>query len=53
MTTLQLLLWQPEKMKDGLTDNFLWIYKDQFNKFIGNQYGTYGRKFIKTTQKDT
>ena len=53
MKTLQLLLWQPEKKKDGLNDNFLWIYRDQYNRFIGNQYGTYGRKFIKTTQKDT
>ena len=53
MTTLQLLLWQPEKMKDGLTDSFLWTEKDQYNRFIGNQYGTYSRKFIKTTQKDT
>ena len=52
MKTLQLLLWQPEKMKDGLNDNFLWIYRDQYNRFIGNQYGTYGRKFIKITQKD-
>ena len=53
MITLQLLLWQPEKMKDGLTDNSLWINDDQYNRFIGNQYGTYGRKLIKTTQKDT
>ena len=48
MTTLQLLLWQPEKMKVGLTD-ILWLVKDKYNRFIGNQYGTYGRKFIKTT----
>ena len=53
MTTLQLLLWLPEKMKGGLTDNFLWIYKNQYNRFIDNQYGTYDRQFIKTTQKDT
>ena len=28
MITLQLLLWQPEKMKGGLTDNFLWYRKE-------------------------
>ena len=49
MTTLQLLLWQPEKMKDGLTDNFMVTQGLKYNRFIGNQYGSYGRKFIKTT----
>ena len=49
MTTLQLLLWQPEKKKDGLTDSFLRLENDKYNRFIGNQYGTHGRKFIKTT----
>ena len=49
MTTPQLLSWLPEKMKDGLNDNFYGYEKIQSNRFIGNQYGTYGRKFIKTT----
>ena len=49
MTVLQLLLWLPEKMKDGLSDYFYGYKRRTTLEFVGNKYGTYDRKFIKTT----